>query len=263
MNLVINARGALPEGGQICIETRDVLLDAEFAARYVDVKPGRYVVLTVTDNGVGMDEETRKRIFEPFFSTQVRGRGTGLGLSTAHGIVQQSGGRIQVYSELGVGSSFKVYLPSTAAPLDGVDGPERHGVQAAAGQTLLVVEDEAALLRVVSRVLERSGYTVLAAASAERALEIFEERGAEVNLLLTDVILPGMDGRKLAKELYTRSDALSVLYMSGYTANAIARHGVLEPDVEFIHKPFTAHEITTRVSEILTAAAKGSRAKAV
>lgn len=253
MNLVINAKDAMPEGGKVTIETQNVELDSEYERAHVSVNPGAYVMLSVSDTGHGMTKEVQEQIFEPFFTTKPHGKGTGLGLSTVYGIVKQSGDHIWVYSEPGRGTTFKVYFPqvleeAVARPAEErVERPEPAG----GGETLLLVEDEAAVRQLVFRVLTGRGYTVLAADSGDEALRLLESRAEPIVLLLTDVVLPGMSGRDLADRLRGRLPGLKVLYMSGYTQNAIVHDGRLDAGVGFLEKPFTPEDLVRRVREVL------------
>ena len=252
MNLVINARDAMPLGGKLTIETRNLEIDEEYAARHVAVEPGSYVQLAVTDTGCGMDAATRERVFEPFFTTKETGKGTGLGLSTVYGIVNQSGGSIWVYSEPGRGTTFKVYLPRDVT---GVEARTRTSSQAPArstgSETVLVVEDEEPLRVVARRALSAAGYTVLTAADGEEALRLAAGHPGEIHLLLTDVVMPKLGGRALALELSKARPALVVVYMSGYTDDAIVHHGVLDADTHFLAKPFASAELMRKVREVL------------
>ncbi len=249
MNLVVNARDAMPAGGKLTIETQNVEIDEEHAARHVAVTPGAYVLLAVTDTGCGMDEQTKARVFEPFFTTKRPGKGTGLGLSTAYGIVKQSGGSIWVDSEPGKGTTFKIYLPRDLGTKATV--PPRVVTRATGTETVLVVEDEEALRKVVRRSLTAAGFTVLTAADGVAALEIAARHTGDIQLLLSDVIMPKMSGRALALEFLKTRPAIKVLYMSGYTDNAIVHHGVLDEGTQFIGKPFTGAELARKVREVL------------
>jgi two-component system cell cycle sensor histidine kinase/response regulator CckA len=252
MNLVVNARDAMPGGGGLTIETSNVEVDEEYAVRHVAVKPGAYVQLAVSDTGCGMDQPTMARIFEPFFTTKEKGKGTGLGLSTVYGIVKQSGGNVWVYSEPGQGTTFKIYLPrepSVAAEAAIKPSPEPH--QASGTETVLVVEDEEALLRIAVRALEAAGYTVLQAANGEGALETSARHAGDIHLLLTDVVMPRMNGELLARELSKTRPSVKVLYMSGYSEGAVGHQGMLDPGTQLLAKPFTSAGLTRKVREVL------------
>ena len=251
MNLAVNARDAMPDGGELIIETANVELDEEYGRLHAGVVPGPYVVLAVTDTGTGMDKETRSKIFEPFFSTKEMGRGTGLGLSTVYGIVKQSGGHIWVYSEPEKGTTFKIYLPQTddaPAAVQGcrADFEVRHG----AGH-VLVVEDEHAIRELVGVQLESLGYEVTLAADGREALEAVEVNGLRPDLLITDVIMPGMSGAVLLERLRRTQPGLKVLFMSGYTDNVIVHQGVLDPGIPFIQKPFSARDLSAAVHRVI------------
>lgn len=252
VNLVINARDAMPNGGEILIETARVLLDDDYCARHADVTPGTYAMLAVSDTGLGMSPETREKIFEPFFSTKALGQGTGLGLATVFGIVKQSGGRIEVYSELDKGSSFKLYFPFVDAGASPVTTPPR-GQPIGGRETVLLVEDEALVRQVAVESLVRLGYHVLLASSGAEAIAVADAHGGEIHLLLTDVVMPGMNGRELATRLALKRPGLKVLYASGFTENVIAHHGVLKPGVQFVAKPYTLESLAERVRAALEA----------
>lgn len=249
LNLAVNARDAMPNGGTLTIETADVDLDENYANKHFPVKPGPYVGLTVSDTGMGMSPEVQARLFEPFFTTKEIGKGTGLGLATVHGIVARSGGSIGVSSEVGNGTSFTAYFPlTTLSVASGLPAP---AVQARpAEETLLVVEDEEALRILAKRILERQGYRVLLAANAGEALQLFKSNEI-IDLILTDVIMPGGSGAELTKRLVAERPGLKVLYMSGYTDDAISHHGVLDPGIAFLNKPFTSESLRRKIREVL------------
>lgn len=249
MNLVINARDAMPSGGRLAVETANVELDQSFM-RDVVIHPGSYVMLAVSDTGTGMDEATKQRLFEPFFTTKEIGKGTGLGLATVYGIVKQSGGYVWVFSELGKGAAFNVYLPRA----DAQDGVERSVVrekQNGGTETVLIVEDDDAIRSLSRRILEVAGYTVFDAPNPRQAEILFKEHEDTFTLLVTDVIMPGSSGPKLFDVLCRLRPGLRVLYVSGYTDETIVHQGQLDPGVEFLQKPFTSGALTRRVREIL------------
>ncbi|MBL0275485.1 MAG: PAS domain S-box protein [Anaeromyxobacter sp.] len=254
LNLAVNARDALPGGGRITIETGQATLDEAYTRRHADVQPGDYMLLTVSDDGVGMDPETLSRVFEPFFSTKGP-QGTGLGLATVYGIVRQSGGHVAAYSEPGRGTTFKVYLPRApaagAAPAPADGGPPPAPTH---DETVLVVEDAEGVRSLVARTLGAQGYRVLQARSAEEALAAAAGHAGRIHLLLSDVVMPGLGGRELAAELARQRPGLAVLFMSGYPANAIAHRGALEPGVNFIAKPFSLDALERKVAEVLARA---------
>ncbi|MCJ7617786.1 MAG: response regulator [Desulfobacterales bacterium] len=252
MNLVINARDAMPRGGKITIETTNVDLDETYVSKHgIELKPGSYVLLEVSDTGIGMDKEVQNQIFEPFFTTKEKGKGTGLGLSTVYGIVKQSGGLIWVYSEVGLGTAFKIYLPVVYKELDSVQKEQTPVSDLRGSETILVVEDDDLVRNMTRYVLHGYGYKVLEAASGEEALQISKLHTEPIQLLFTDVIMFKMSGRDLAELVESYRPEIKVLYMSGYTENAVVRHGVLKKDVEFIAKPFSPKGLARKVREVL------------
>jgi nitrogen-specific signal transduction histidine kinase len=246
MNLAVNARDAMPHGGKLTMETSNVEVDAA-EARDLELASGRYVMLKVIDSGHGMDGGTLSHVFEPFFTTKPMGKGTGLGLATVYGIVKQSGGSIQVVSEVGRGTAFRIYLPVT----DGVTGKRREpiaGERVAGGtETILLAEDEPDLRELARIFLEGYGYKVLEAASAEQAIEVAKVFPGAIDLLLTDVIMPGMSGRQLAENLLSKSPKTKIVYMTGYTDDMVVQHKVLEPGVKLLQKPFGRVELALKV----------------
>ncbi len=250
LNLAVNARDAMPDGGAMTIETRNVLLDEAYARLHNPLKPGYYVMIAVSDTGIGMDINTRSHIFEPFFTTKEQGKGTGLGLATVYGIVKQSDGYIWVYSEPGHGASFKIYLPPV-----GLTAPQaslEEGLPGASGgETVLLVEDEDALRQLATEFLTNCGYRVLTAANGNEALDVAAGFTGHLDLLVTDVVMPGMNGRALAERLSVARPETRVLYMSGYTDEAIHRHGVLEPGIAFLQKPFRLTDLARKAREAL------------
>ena len=239
----------MPNGGKLTIETSSVVLNEAFAAEHLDVTPGQYVMLAVSDTGIGMDEQTRARAFDPFFTTK-SATGTGLGLATVYGIVRQSGGHIWLYSELGAGTTFKIYLPR-ADQTSARPSSLRPVIPRRGDETILLVEDEERVRLTLQRVLTNAGYTVMVAADAEEALALCEKSGPTISLLLTDVVMPKMTGRQLAGRIVAMQPATRVLYMSGYAPTSIVHHGVLEEGIEFIQKPLTPASLLAKVREVL------------
>ncbi len=259
MNLAVNARDALPQGGKLAIETSNIDVDETFASAHYPIVPGRYVMLVVSDNGVGMSAETRERIFEPFFTTKQRSKGTGLGLSTVYGIVKQSGGYIWAHSEPGLGTTFKIYLPrivKTAEPLERRTAAVK---RERGSETVLLVEDETSVRRLACKILEERGYQVLEAGDAREAAEISERHSEPIHLLLTDVVLPGVNGRELAERLLVDRPNMHVLYMSGYTDHAVLRDSILKSGANFLQKPFSPLSLASKVRDVLERRQPGGR----
>ncbi|NJN95519.1 MAG: response regulator [Anaerolineales bacterium] len=239
MNLVINARDAMPNGGTLIIETANVELDEIYTRQHTDVEPGLYVMLAVSDNGVGMDAATQAHIFEPFFTTKGVGQGTGLGLATVFGIVKQSDGDIWVYSEPGQGTSFKIYLPRVDEPVTISESQSVPAELLGGPETILLVEDEASVRILARRILEMNGYTVLDASNGSEALQVCAQQTGPIHMLVTDVVMPGgLNGRELAERLQSLRPGLKTLYMSGYTDDAIVQHGVLGSEMHFLQNLF-------------------------
>jgi two-component system cell cycle sensor histidine kinase/response regulator CckA len=259
MNLAVNARDAMPGGGKLTIETANVVLDEDYARRHVSVKPGPCVMLAVTDNGCGMDQETQSHLFEPFFTTKKTGEGTGLGLSTVYGIIKQSGGNIWAYSELRQGTTFKIYLPRVEEAVKTYKPKVAPTASPGGSETILLVEDEEAVRTIVSKILQNKGYTVLEAHHGPEALEICQAHEGPIHLMVTDVIMPHMSGRELAERLTISRPEVRVLFMSGYPDNAIVHHGVLGAGTAFLQKPFTLNALEGKVRELLDALPQSSR----
>jgi len=253
VNLVVNARDAMPRGGKLTIETANADLDEAYAQHHASVRPGRYVMVAVSDTGVGMDAETQARVFEPF-TTKEKGKGTGLGLSTVYGIVKQSGGNIWVTSEPGKGTTLEMYLPrADDVVADGVP-LSSESLPAVSTETILLVEDEESVRTLSRRVLEKHGYRVLEASSGEVALEKLRECAERIHLLLTDLVMPAMAGTELASRLKAEHPDLRVLFMSGYTDDAVVRSGLLSRGHAFLQKPFTPSGLVRKVRDVLLAA---------
>ena len=251
VNLAVNARDAMPQGGKLFIETCTEELDEEYARRHPPCTPGRYVLLSVTDTGIGMDPETQAHIFEPFFTTKELGKGTGLGLSTVYGIVKQSGGYIWVYSEPGHGAMFKIYLPQVGEPAQAIHPSEPASAQLLGSETILVVEDEESLRTLTHTLLEHRGYTVLDAKEGTHAFQVAQQHSGPIHLLLTDVVMPGMDGPKVAAQITQLHPETKVLYMSGYTGFSATGSGLLEVGMHLLQKPFTRDALLRKVREVL------------
>ena len=253
VNLAVNARDAMPHGGKLIIATENFVMDEDFVRRYpYPVRPGPYVLLTVTDTGIGMDGETKARAFEPFFTTKEKGKGTGLGLSTVYGVVKQSAGYIDVESSPGVGTTFKIYLPRVNEEIEARTHSSDGIIRAARGtETILLVEDEESLRRLTRTSLELGGYKVLEAEDGSSALKASDSHDGSIDLLLTDIVMPGMGGRELAQELTRRRPEIKVVYMSGYTGQTIGLQGPFEPSSDFLPKPFSREVLTRKIREAL------------
>jgi two-component system cell cycle sensor histidine kinase/response regulator CckA len=253
LNLAVNARDAMPQGGRLTIETANVELDASYSHPPAVLSPGRYVMMAVTDNGCGMDAETQAHVFEPFFTTKEKGKGTGLGLATVYGVVKQSGGYVWVYSEPGRGTSFKIYLPrieETAVPA-GRDGKSEMQIPERGSETILLVEDEKGVRELAREYLASSGYTVIEAEDGHTALELAAMHVGQIHLLLTDVVMPGISGRELAERVSQIRPGIKIIYMSGYTDQAVVHHGILQNDAVLLQKPFTLMTLAGKLREML------------
>ncbi|MDR3703391.1 MAG: ATP-binding protein [Candidatus Sulfopaludibacter sp.] len=250
LNLAVNSRDAMPQGGKLTIETANAEITEGYASGHIGIAPGHWVMLAVSDSGVGMDAATRERIFEPFFTTKEKGKGTGLGLSIVYGIVKQSGGEVLVYSEPGHGTVFKIYLPAAQAA-EAAPAVTPHAPLEPAGATILLVEDEDQVRTLTRIILERLGYRVLVAATPAEALRIAGQAGENIDLLLTDIVMPLRYGTDLAADVQTLLPGIRVLFMSGYTDNSVVRQGLLSAGTAFIQKPFTARDLNRKVREIL------------
>jgi len=250
MNLAVNAQDAMPRGGTLTLETANIELDEQYARSHLGVEPGQYVVLTVTDTGTGMAPQVRARLFEPFFTTKEVGRGTGLGLATVHAIVTRSGGSVTVASEVGKGTSFKVYFPRADADEMVAEAPSLVARTHTGTETVLVVEDADGLRELTRRLLQREGYSVLLAENAAKAVQLFEQHPS-INVVQTDVVMPGGSGPELTSRLVERRPNLKVIYMSGHTDEAIVQHGVLKSGIAFLHKPFSSEALGRKIREVL------------
>jgi signal transduction histidine kinase/DNA-binding response OmpR family regulator len=251
VNLAVNAQDAMPKGGSLTIETANVVLDEDYVADHLGAEPGEYVLLSVSDTGIGMSREVKAHIFEPFFTTKERGRGTGLGLATVYGIVKQSGGHIWVYSEEEVGTTFKIYLPRAEGAARPLTRPEMREPLPGGEETILLVEDDAGVRDLARHVLQSQGYTLLEAENGQEALHLVARHPGVVHLLLTDVVMPGMSGRDLAEQLAQAHPNLKTLFMSGYADDMIAHHGVLDPGTPFLQKPFSLMALARKVRAVL------------
>ena len=253
LNLAVNARDAMPDRGRLTIETANIELNAEFVRTHRTVEPGSYVMIIVSDTGEGMSPEVQARIFEPFFTTKEQGKGTGLGLSTVYGIIQQSGGSICVQSEPGHGTTFKIYLPRAhelaAAAESGVEETNKPG----GNETVLLVEDEDAVRHMAQEILQSNGYCVLDASNGNEAVRVSAEHKGTIDLMVTDVVMPQLGGRELAEKLFVTRPEMRVLYMSGYTDDAIVHHGVVDGRASFLEKPFTSDALARKIREVLAA----------
>jgi len=253
MNLAVNARDAMPDAGQLTIETGNVELDHAYARQHALVQPGPYVLLAVSDTGCGMNADTQARIFEPFFTTKEPGKGTGLGLATVDGIVKQSGGNIWVYSELGKGTTLKIYFPRIEKTSELPETGPALAETLCGSETILLVEDEEMVRALAQAILERCGYHVLAVRNVHDALRFAEEDPGQIHLLLTDIIMPVMNGPELAKRFLSFRPETKVIFMSGYTDKVIGYAGALEPGTAFLQKPFTPQILAHKVREVLNA----------
>jgi CheY-like chemotaxis protein len=255
VNLAVNARDAMPKGGKLTIRTDNVELDEEYCRLHMQVSPGRYVMIAVTDSGHGMTDEVKSRLFEPFFTTKEQGKGTGLGLATVYGIVKQSGGSIWIYSEVGLGTTFKVYLPAVVNAQEQPHEAYTTGPQVNGSATILLVEDEPVVRQMTRQVLDRCGYKVLEADGADAARSICRNHLSGIDLMLTDVVMPKVNGRELAGELQSQYPDMKVVYMSGYTDDVILPYGIRSGEIAFIEKPFTPKTLSLKLQEVLNGSA--------
>jgi PAS domain S-box-containing protein len=260
-NLCVNARDAMGTTGKLTIETRNVTLDDSYCETRMGFHPGRYVLLAVSDNGCGMDKHTLDNLFEPFFTTKGAMHGSGLGLATLYGIVKQNNGFINVYSELGMGTTFKIYLSKSDSGVTEKIPEKVESIGCHGSETILLVEDELSIMTMTAKMLEKNGYTVLTSSSPVKAIRIARAHNDDIHLLVTDVVMPEMNGRDLACNLKPLYPEMKILYMSGYTANVIAHHGILDEGINFIQKPFSKKDITLRVREVLDLPYQGPRPK--
>jgi nitrogen-specific signal transduction histidine kinase/ActR/RegA family two-component response regulator len=253
MNLAVNARDAMPRGGKLTIETANVEFDDSYSRAPVVLMPGRYVMLAVTDNGTGMDADTQAHIFEPFYTTKEKGKGTGLGLATVYGIVKQSGGYVWVYSEIGRGTTFKIYLPSVEEEVAPREIRQAVASLPRGTETVLLVEDEEGVRELAKEYLESCGYKVLVAQNGQAAIDLVSKHSGPIDLIMTDIVMPGLSGSDLAKKVQSLRPDIRVVYMSGYTDQAIIHHGILSSDVLLLQKPFTMSTLAHKLREALSA----------
>jgi CheY-like chemotaxis protein len=251
LNLAVNARDAMPRGGKLTLETCNVEIDDAYVLQHVGVKPGPHAKLTVADNGCGMTAEVQQHIFEPFFTTKEVGKGSGLGLATVYGIVTQSDGHISVYSEVDVGTCFSMYFPQDESEGQATKRAVSLAAPATGCETILVVEDDVQVRSLLRRILTKAGYTVLLADNGVSAVELWRSRRGPVHLLITDVVMPKMSGKQLVECLSASQSQLKVLYMSGFTDDALGHHGVLEPGTPFLPKPFTSEQLKKKIRTVL------------
>jgi CheY-like chemotaxis protein len=254
VNLAVNARDAMTDGGVLTIETTNISIDEDYCTVHPYVKPGRYVMLAISDTGCGMNDDVKAHLFEPFFTTKQKGRGTGLGLATTYGAVKQSGGSIEVYSEQGKGTTFKIYLPALDEPAQQLDLEKPTSSSIPKGEeTILLVEDEKIVRELAVKMLRRMNYNILCAASGVEAIKIAQQYEDVISLLITDVVMPGMNGRELARQLQQMRPTIKILFTSGYTENAIAHHGIIDKNLNFIGKPYSSRELGQKIRSLLDA----------
>jgi CheY-like chemotaxis protein len=251
MNLVLNSRDAIPEGGRLIIETTNFHVDEDYARTHAETKVGDYVMVAITDSGAGMSKETRDKIFEPFFTTKEKGKGTGLGLASVYGIVKQSGGFMWVYSELGKGTTFKIYLPRAHAHQHATPTTP-HKNRIVGSETILLVEDDEEVRQVASRILRRNGYRVIEAGNGSDALKAADNEAEPVDLIVTDIVMPEMGGTELAKRIREKQPDARILFTSGYTEDAVVRQSLLHEGESFIEKPFTPATLAKKAREMLS-----------
>lgn len=251
VNLVVNARDAMPKGGTLVIETSEVILDEEYARTHPGVKPGEYVLLAVSDSGTGLSPQVKEHLFEPFFTTKGKEKGTGLGLATSHAIVKQNGGHIGIYSELGKGATFKIYLPVVSEKNDNTSARKENIIHKG-DETILLVEDEEAVRNIIINMLQRYGYKVIHAANGEEAIKVFEDNGCkdQIKMVLTDMVMPQMTGVEMMAKIHKHAPEIKVLFMSGYTDNFV-REEMIGPSSHFIQKPLSISQLTTKIREVL------------